>query len=138
MRNASHTHSLAYLRKTPDEVVAEIARIRAARDAEFSSTGLKTLIENGAGTALGSTIQGEMNNADALRQMQALLDAGADRVNVADTVGYADPHTVSVLVEQALKIAGDKLWCAHYDDARYAWPCAGQRPRCRAAGRCAP
>ena len=31
--SASHAHSLANLRKTPDEVVAEVARIRAARDA---------------------------------------------------------------------------------------------------------
>ena len=31
--SASHAHSLANLRKTPDDVVAEIARIRAARDA---------------------------------------------------------------------------------------------------------
>jgi hydroxymethylglutaryl-CoA lyase len=31
--SASHAHSLANLRKTPDEVVDEVARIRAARDA---------------------------------------------------------------------------------------------------------
>ena len=31
--SASHAHSLANLRKTPDEVVAEVGRIRAARDA---------------------------------------------------------------------------------------------------------
>src|SRR6476646_1417451 len=35
--SASHAHSLANLRKTPDEVVAEISRIRAARDASGSS-----------------------------------------------------------------------------------------------------
>ena len=31
--SASHAHSLANLRRTPDEVVAELGRIRAARDA---------------------------------------------------------------------------------------------------------
>ena len=31
--SASHAHSLANLRKTPDEVVDEIARIRDLRDA---------------------------------------------------------------------------------------------------------
>ena len=31
--SASHAHSLANLRKTPDEVVAEIAAIARARDA---------------------------------------------------------------------------------------------------------
>ena len=36
--SASHAHSLANLRKTPDEVVAEVARMRAARDAAGAST----------------------------------------------------------------------------------------------------
>jgi hydroxymethylglutaryl-CoA lyase len=112
--SASHEHSLANLRKTPDEVVAELARIRAARDA----SGKKTLIEGGVGTAFGCTIQGEVKTSEVLRLMQALLDAGADRVSLADTVGYADPASVSRLFEQALKIAGDKLWCGHFHDTR--------------------
>ena len=52
--SASHAHSLANLRKSPDEVVAEFARIRAARDA----SGAKTLLEGGVGTAFGCTLQG--------------------------------------------------------------------------------
>jgi hydroxymethylglutaryl-CoA lyase len=112
--SASHEHSLANLRKTPDEVVAELGRIRAARDA----SGRKTLIEGGVGTAFGCTIQGEVKTSEVLRLMQALLDAGADRVSLADTVGYADPGSVSRLFEQALKIAGDKLWCGHFHDTR--------------------
>ncbi|NCA00539.1 MAG: hydroxymethylglutaryl-CoA lyase, partial [Betaproteobacteria bacterium] len=106
--------SLANLRKTPDEVVQELARIRAARDA----SGKKTLIEGGVGTAFGCTLQGEVKVDEVLRLMQALLDAGADRVSLADTVGYADPHSVSVLVEKALRIAGNKLCCGHFHDTR--------------------
>jgi len=112
--SASHAHSLANLRKTPDEVVAEVGRMRAARDA----AGSKTLIEGGVGTAFGCTIQGEVAHAEVLRLMQALLDAGADRVSLADTVGYADPISVRRLFEQALKIAGDRLWCGHFHDTR--------------------
>ena len=112
--SASHAHSLANLRKTPDEVVQELARIRAARDA----SGKKTLIEGGVGTAFGCTLQGEVKVDEVLRLMQALLDAGADRVSLADTVGYADPHSVSVLVEKALRIAGHKLCCGHFHDTR--------------------
>jgi hydroxymethylglutaryl-CoA lyase len=112
--SASHAHSLANLRKTPDEVVQELARIRAARDA----SGKKTLIEGGVGTAFGCTLQGEVKVDEVLRLMQALLDAGADRVSLADTVGYADPHSVSVLVEKALRIAGNKLCCGHFHDTR--------------------
>ena len=112
--SASHAHSLANLRRTPDEVVAELGRIRAARDA----SGRRTLIEGGVGTAFGCTIQGEVKPAEVLRLMQALLDAGADRVSLADTVGHADPATVSRLFEQALKIAGERFCCGHFHDTR--------------------
>ncbi|BDB28803.1 hydroxymethylglutaryl-CoA lyase [Cupriavidus sp. TA19] len=112
--SASHAHSVANLRKTPDEVVAEVARIRAARDA----AGSKTLIEGGVGTAFGCTIQGRVEPDEVLRLMQALLDAGADRVSLADTVGYADPAMVRGLFERAIAIAGDRFWCGHFHDTR--------------------
>lgn len=112
--SASHAHSLANLRKTPDEVVAEMGRMRAARDA----SGKKTLIEGGVGTAFGCTLQGEVKPAEVLRLMMALLDAGADRVSLADTVGYAHPRAVTELFEQALKLAGDRFCCGHFHDTR--------------------
>ncbi len=112
--SASHAHSLANLRKTPDEVVAEVAKMRAARDAAGSST----LIEGGIGTAFGCTIQGRVEPAEVLRCMQALLDAGADRVSIADTVGYAGPAAVQSLFAQARAIAGDRFCCGHFHDTR--------------------
>lgn len=112
--SASHAHSLANLRKSPDDVVAELGRIRAARDA----SGRQTLIEGGVGTAFGCTLQGRVEPAEVLRLMQALLDAGADRVSLADTVGYADPAAVRRLFEQAMRLAGDRFWCGHFHDTR--------------------
>jgi hydroxymethylglutaryl-CoA lyase len=112
--SASHQHSLANLRKTPDEVVAEVSRIRAARDAG----GSKTLIEGGVGTAFGCTLQGRVEQSEVLRLMQALLDAGADRVSMADTVGFADPRSVRELFEKAVAIAGERFWCGHFHDTR--------------------
>ena len=126
--SASHAHSLANLRKTPDEVVAEVARIRAMRDA----AGAQTMIEGGVGTAFGCTLQGEVAPADVLRLMQALLDAGADRVSLADTVGYADPRAVRNLFGQAAVRAGAEdrrraLLVRPFP--RYARDGAGQRLR---------
>ena len=89
--SASRAHSLANVRQTPDEMLLELSRIRAVRDA----SGRSTLIECGIGTAFGCTIQGAVAPAEVLRLMQAALDAGADRVSLADTVGYADPAAVS-------------------------------------------
>ncbi|WP_118183601.1 hydroxymethylglutaryl-CoA lyase [Paraburkholderia phosphatilytica] len=112
--SASHAHSVANLRKTPDEVIAEVARMRAARDA----AGSKIVIEGGIGTAFGCTLQGAVDEAEVLRCMQALLDAGADRVSLADTVGYANPAAVRALFEKAVRIAGERLWCGHFHDTR--------------------
>jgi len=112
--SASHAHSLANLRKTPDDVVAEIVRIRAARDA----AGSHCLLEVGISTAFGCTIQGRVEPSEVLRLIRAVLDAGVDRVGLADTVGDADPAMVQDVFEQALAVAGDKLTCAHFHDTR--------------------
>lgn len=112
--SASHAHSLANLRRTPDEVIAEIARIRAARDA----SGAKTRIEVGISTAFGCTIQGEVPQDEVLRCLQAVLEAGVDSVGLADTVGYAGPGAVRELFEKARHVAGARLACAHFHDTR--------------------
>ena len=112
--SASHAHSLANLRKTPDEVVAEIGRIRAERDA----SGVRTEIEVGISTAFGCTIQGEVDPGEVVRLVQQVLDAGVDAVSLADTVGYADPAMVSRLFERVLQVAGDRLVCGHFHDTR--------------------
>jgi hydroxymethylglutaryl-CoA lyase len=112
--SASHAHSLANLRKTPDEAVAELGRIRAARDAAGSRCG----IEVGISTAFGCTIQGAVDEAEVLRLVQAVLDAGAEQVGLADTVGYANPLQVARLFEHCLKVAGDRLTCGHFHDTR--------------------
>ncbi|WP_374664828.1 hydroxymethylglutaryl-CoA lyase [Ramlibacter sp.] len=112
--SASHAHSLANLRKPPDDVVAEIARIRAERDA----AGARTRIEVGMSTAFGCTIQGHVDPAEVVRLVQAVLDAGVDTVSLADTVGYADPAMVADLFERVLRVAGDRLVCGHFHDTR--------------------
>lgn len=112
--SASHAHSVANLRKTPDEVVAEIGRIRALRDA----SGSKCLIEVGISTAFGCTLQGRVDEAEVVRLVQAALDAGAERVGLADTVGYADPLQVARLFERCVAVAGDRLACGHFHDTR--------------------
>ncbi|KGD95210.1 3-hydroxy-3-methylglutaryl-CoA lyase [Achromobacter sp. RTa] len=112
--SASHAHSVANLRKTPQEAVAMLREMRAARDA----AGSPMLIEGGVGTAFGCTLQGEVRQDDVLRLLGDLLDAGADRVSLADTVGYADPAAVRRLFGQARRLAGDRLCCAHFHDTR--------------------
>jgi hydroxymethylglutaryl-CoA lyase len=112
--SASHAHSLANLRKTPDEAVDEIARMRDLRDAR----GARCVIEVGMSTAFGCTIQGKVEPDEVLRLTERALAAGAERIGLADTVGYADPLAVSRLFTRVRSVAGEKLSCAHFHDTR--------------------
>ncbi|HEX2530543.1 MAG TPA: hydroxymethylglutaryl-CoA lyase [Burkholderiaceae bacterium] len=112
--SASHAHSLANLRKAPDDVVAEIAAMVEARRA----CGVDTRIEVGMSTAFGCTIQGEVAIDEVLRLLRAVLALGVDRVSLADTVGYADPRQAAELFTRAREVAGDKLDAAHFHDTR--------------------
>ena len=112
--SASHAHSLANLRKAPDDVVAEIAAIVEARRAR----GSNIRIEVGMSTAFGCTIQGRVEEGEVLRLLKAVLALGVDRVGLADTVGYADPRQVGELFAKAREVAGDQLGCGHFHDTR--------------------
>jgi len=112
--SASHTHSLANLRKTPDEVVEEVRRIRA----EIDAAGSDCVLEIGISTAFGCTIQGRVEPQEVVRLVQAVLDAGADAISLADTVGYGDPRQVRALFEQTFAVAGERLVCGHFHDTR--------------------
>lgn len=112
--SASHEHSLANLRRTPDDVVQVMAQMRAERDA----SGSRARLEGGVGTAFGCTLAGRVRPEEVLRLLHALLDAGADYVSLADTVGYADPGSVLRLFDRAKSELGDKLRGAHFHDTR--------------------
>ena len=112
--SASHAHSLANLRKTPDEVVAEIGAIVQARLVR----GSDIRIEVGLSTAFGCTLQGLVPEDEVVRLVQAVLAEGVDRVGLADTVGYADPRQVARLYARVRAVAGDRLACGHFHDTR--------------------
>src|SRR6185295_1039874 len=65
--SASAAHSRANVRKTPDAMIEELARIRARRDAGGASTRL----EAGISTAFGCTIQGRVDPQEVLRLVRA-------------------------------------------------------------------
>ncbi len=112
--SASEAHSRANVRRTPAEMVEELARIRRLRD----EAGRFVRIDAGISTAFGCTIQGEVPEDDVVRLSEACLAAGADTVALADTVGYADPAQVRRLFTRVREVAGDRLASAHFHDTR--------------------
>src|SRR5690606_26836012 len=112
--SASTAHSFANVRKSPHEMVSEVAKIRALRDASASPV----LINAGVGTAWGCTLEGAVPQEAVTELAAALLDAGCDMVSLGDTVGYADPDSVARLFEKVRRIAGSRLRGAHFHDTR--------------------
>jgi len=112
--SASLMHSQANVRKTPDEMIDELRRIVADRNA----AGSPMRVSAGIGTAFGCGIQGDVDPREVLRLLRAALDSGADGVGLADTIGYADPLAVRRLFAAARDVAGDRLWTAHFHDTR--------------------
>lgn len=116
--SASHAHSLANLKRTPDQAIAELAAIRAARDRAADATGHRVTLEVGLSTAFGCTLQGRVDEVEALRLVAAALNAGADVVGLADTVGYAHPEQVLRLFTRARELAGERIAFGHFHDTR--------------------
>jgi hydroxymethylglutaryl-CoA lyase len=112
--SASHAHSLANLRKAPDQVLEVIARI-----VELRNEGQhRCRIEVGLSTAFGCTIHGDVSAQEVVRLGAALVAIGVDRIGLADTVGYANPRQVEALFMQLGSMAGKRLDCGHFHDTR--------------------
>jgi hydroxymethylglutaryl-CoA lyase len=112
--SASEAHCRANVRRTPDEMVDEVRRICGAR----TDAGRPVRVEAGIATAFGCTLQGDVAEDEVVRIAESCLEAGADGIGLADTVGYANPAQVRRLFGRMRAIAGDRVNSAHFHDTR--------------------
>ncbi|MFZ2998638.1 hydroxymethylglutaryl-CoA lyase [Sphingobium sp.] len=103
--SCSETHSLANLRRTHDQVLAEakaigdlIATLPVERRPHF---------EGSLSTVFGCTLEGAIPDAQVARLAEALMAAGCDEVGLADTTGYADPSAVRAIVKLVRGVVGE-------------------------------
>lgn len=112
--SASEAHSTANVRRTPDEMVAEVGRVCRMRD----EVNPAARVEAGIATAFGCTLQGEVPEAEVRRLAVACVEAGAEAIGLADTVGYATPAQVGRIFRDVRAEIGDRLRSAHFHDTR--------------------
>lgn len=112
--SATEEHSQANARRSRDDAVALVRRIVAMRDAEAPGK----LVNAGISMAFGCSIAGEVPPDEVLRLAGACLEAGADLVGIADTVGYAGPTAVGTLCKALSDLCGDKPFIIHLHDTR--------------------
>ncbi|OZI67796.1 hydroxymethylglutaryl-CoA lyase [Bordetella genomosp. 4] len=112
--SASHAHSLANVRKTPQEMVQEVQAIAQLRDELAPSVKL----EAGISTAFGCTLQGEVPEDDVIKLAVMCVQAGADESGLSDTVGYANPAQVRRLFRRLRQELGEHAGAAHMHNTR--------------------
>ena len=112
--SVSHAHSLANVRKTPDDMVAVLRRVAALRDECFPGVG----IEAGLSTAFGCTLQGAVSDDEVIRLAVACAEAGANEVGLSDTTGMANPAQTRRLFTRLRTELGDRAGSAHMHNTR--------------------
>jgi hydroxymethylglutaryl-CoA lyase len=109
--SASHQHSVANVRMTPDQMVEEVRKAASMRE------GNGPEIEGAVSTAFGCTMQGNVPEDEVVRLAVALAEF-CEGVALADTVGYANPAQVKRVFRRVKQAIGDKLEGAHFHDTR--------------------
>jgi hydroxymethylglutaryl-CoA lyase len=112
--SASHEHSLANVRMTPEAAVESIRQVRQMLDSEGRKIGL----EVGISTAFGCSIQGDVAEDYVVRLAGDLASAGVDSIGLSDSVGYANPVQVRRMFKRLRQEVGDKAGAAHFHNTR--------------------
>jgi hydroxymethylglutaryl-CoA lyase len=112
--SASEAHSLANVRKTPEQMLVELREVHALR----RDTAPDVAMEVGLSTAFGCTLQGEVNEDDVIRLAVACAHAGADEVGLSDTTGMANPAQVRRLFTRLRAELGVRAGAAHMHNTR--------------------
>ena len=114
--SVSRTHNMKNVRRAPEESIADF---RAIVDLIRSQPeGRRPVISGGLSTALGCSYEGRVAVSQVIDYAVQLLEAGAQELQVADTVGYADPVQVRNLFKPLLAEVGNVPVAAHFHDTR--------------------
>ena len=115
--SVSAPHNLANIRKTHAQSIEELARVIALRDAHPAQG--RPQVEVGLSTAFGCSIAGRVPEADVLVLAEKCLEAGANHVTPADTIGIGNPAQVKRLYAALYKAFGrDRIGGSHFHDTR--------------------
>lgn len=112
--SASEAHSLANVRKSRADMVAEVRSIVAM----VGEQAPHVPVEVGMSTAFGCTLQGHVSDDDVVWLAGALADAGVHEIGLSDTTGMANPAQVRRLFEKLRQAIGPKVGAAHMHNTR--------------------
>lgn len=112
--SATEEHSQANARRSRADAIALVGRtVELAANSET-----KPLVQAGISMAFGCSISGEVDPDEVVRLAAGCVEAGADIIGLADTVGFAGPNQVSSLIGRVRKELGETVISIHLHDTR--------------------
>lgn len=112
--SVTEAHSMANVRKTHNQVFADLAAIMHLKQSHYS----QVMVEAGLSVAFGCTLQGVVTDDETIRIAERAAESGADEIGLADTSGYAEPRQVRRLFRKLQTDFGAKAGGAHFHNTR--------------------
>lgn len=116
--SASEAHSQANTRRSRADAVAMLQRICATVKSVETEGQPAPYVSAGIAMAFGCSLAGDVHPDEVLRLVDESIEAGADIIALADTVGYAGPRQVAELVTAVRRRIGDTPLGVHLHDTR--------------------
>ena len=114
--SASESHNRQNVRRSTAESLEDFRRIVELRNSRPEWRRIQLC--GGVSTAFGCTIEGAIDEDKVLELAGNYAEAGADRVSIADTVGYANPVQVKRMFTRLREQLGALELTAHFHDTR--------------------
>jgi hydroxymethylglutaryl-CoA lyase len=112
--SASRKHSMANVRKSPEQAIEEVIASCALRDSLAANR--RPQVEVAVATAFGCAEEGAVSEDWVMEIASRVVRAGADSVVLADSTGYANPVQVKRMFTRLRREIGEKADGAHFHD----------------------
>ena len=113
--SASEDHNRANTKRTVDESLAEMEKVASLK----GNTKLRVSVA----TAFACPFAGSVPPEKVLKVIDSALEAGADGITLADTIGTADPKYLAATLSVIREKYGDYPFTLHlHDTYGMAWP----------------
>ncbi|HTS48037.1 MAG TPA: hydroxymethylglutaryl-CoA lyase [Bryobacteraceae bacterium] len=114
--SASESHNQQNVRRSTAESLQDFERIVELRNSREAWRHIQLC--GGVSTAFGCTIEGAIDEDTVVKLAEQYAQAGADKVSIADTVGYANPVQVKRMFTRLGERLGGLDLTAHFHDTR--------------------
>jgi len=112
--SATEGHSLANVRRSRDSAIECIRYAKSRRQEVAGQPAINATIS----VAFGCPFEGNVRTATVIEIVERCLDAGAEVVSIADTIGVAGPKQVGRICTAVRQSLGDVPFAVHFHDTR--------------------